>query len=748
MTKKFITLFLILFVSFITAQQDKTKITIERLYRSGDFSSQWFYSVKWLKKGAQYTTLEKSSTVKYGTDLVVYDVKTGNKKILVAANELKPEGSEKTIRIENYFWSPDNKSLLIFTNGKRVWRSNTKGDYWVFDIVAKKLKQIGTGLPVSSLMFAKFSPDNKKIAYVSNNNIYSEDIITGKREQLTTDGTVEIINGTTDWVYEEELQIRDAFRWSPDSKKIAYLQLDASGIGVFNMINNTDSIYSKIIPVQYPKVGTKNSGCKIGVVKVDTKKTVWMKVPGDQRENYISRLEWAANSDEVMIQHLNRKQNKNKVMFCNAVSGNVKIIFTDIDKAWLRSCNDVKWLNNGKEFTWLSDMKGWKQILRISRNGNNIKEITPAGFDVIKILKIDQKNGWIYYIASPENATQKYLFRVDIKGNQKIEKLSPENQKGTHSYSISGDAKYAIHNYSNINTPNVTQLVCLPEHKVIKHLVKNKKLKVAIDELDIKPAEFLKIDIGEEVLDAWIIKPAGFDASKKYPVIFYVYGEPAGQTVLDVFRGRSYLYHQMLAQNGYIVISVDNRGTPAPRGAKFRKCVYRKVGILTSADQAAALKKLKETYSWIDGNRIGIWGWSGGGSMTLNMLFRYPDLYHTGVSVAPVGAQWLYDSIYQERYMGLWSENKEDFIKGSPVTYAKNLKGNLLLIHGTGDDNVHYQNTELVINELIKHGKQFRMFGYPNRSHGIYEGRGTTYHLYTMMFNYFLSNLKSKTEKN
>lgn len=740
MTRRFILLTIFLFGIFLSAQQDDSKITIERMFKSRDFASQRFTSVRWLKDGAKYTSLERSAAVKYGRDLVVSDVKTGEKKVLVAADQLKPEGSEKEIRIEDYFWSPDNKSLLIFTNGKRVWRRNTKGDYWIFELSTKELKQIGVGLPASSLMFAKFSPDNKKIAYVSHNNIYCEEIATGKRVQLTTDGTVEIINGTTDWVYEEELQLRDAFRWSPDSKKIAYLQLDASGIGVFNMINNTDSIYSKIIPVQYPKVGTTNSACKIGVVKLSDKKTTWMKVPGDPRENYISRLEWAANSDEVMIQHLNRKQNKNEVIFCNAASGDIRIIFVDKDKAWLRSCNDVKWLNDGEEFTWLSDMNGWKQILRISREGE-VKEITPLGFDVISIEKIDQKNGWVYYIASPENATQKYLFRVDLAGKQKIEKLSPESQSGTHSYSISGDAKYAIHNFSNMNTPNVTELVSLPDHKVIKHLVENKKLKATVAKLAIKPAEFIKIDIGEEVLDAWVIKPADFDESKKYPVIFHVYGEPAGQTVLDRY-GRSYLYHQMLAQSGYVVVSIDNRGTPAPRGAKFRKCVYRKVGILTSADQASALEKLKSTYSWVDGDRIGIWGWSGGGSMTLNMLFRYPNLYHTGVSVAPVGAQWLYDSIYQERYMGLWSENKEDFIEGSPVTYAKDFKGKLLLIHGTGDDNVHYQNAELVINELIKYGKQFQMFGYPNRSHGIYEGAGTTYHLYTMMFNYFLNNLE------
>lgn len=741
MTRRFILSIIFLFAAFVTAQEDNAKLTLERLFKKYEFSSERFSSVRWLKDGASYTNLEKSSKGISGKDLVVYDVKSGKKEILVAAEDLKVGKGSETIKIENYYWSPDNKSLLIFTNGKRVWRYNTKGDYWVFNLETKKLQQIGKGLPASSLMFAKFSPDNKKVAFVSEHNIYCEDIDSGKRLQLTTDGTKEIINGTTDWVYEEELQLKDAFRWSPDSKKIAYLQLDATGIGVFYMINNTDSIYSKIIPVQYPKVGTKNSACKIGVVKLDNKKTTWMNVPGNPRENYISRLEWAANSDEVMIQHLNRKQNTNRIHFCNAASGEIKTVFVDKDEAWLRSCNDVKWLNNGKEFTWLSDMNGWKQILRISRDGKMVKEITPTGIDVVSILKIDEKNGWVYYIASPENATQRYLFRVDISGNQKIEKLTPENQRGTHSYSISGDAKYAIHTFSNINNPNVVELVSLPEHKVSKTLVENKRLKTKLSQLAISPAEFIKIDIEEEVLDAWVVKPADFDETKKYPVIFLVYGEPAGQTVLDRY-GRSYLYHQMLAQNGYVIISVDNRGTPAPRGAKFRKCVYRKVGVLTSADQAAALTKLKETYNWIDGNRIGIWGWSGGGSMTLNMLFRYPDLYHTGISVAPVGAQWLYDTIYQERYMGLWNENKEDFIEGSPVTYAKNLKGNLLLIHGTGDDNVHYQNAELVMNELIKYGKQFQMFGYPNRSHGIYEGAGTTYHLYTMMFNYFLDNLE------
>lgn len=725
----------------LLAQPAAEPLTVERIFNSGEFRSESFGNVRWLEDASGYTTLERSAENPGFTDLVKYSAGSMQKSILVKASEMIPQGKERPVRIENYSWSPDNSKLLIFTNGRRVWRYNTRGDYWVLDLQTRKLEQVGKSMPASSLMFAKFSPDGTQIAYVSNNNIYTEELSSGKIIPLTRDGSQTIINGTTDWVYEEEFHLRDAFSWSPDGKKIAYLQFDASGIGVYHMINTTDSIYPRIIPVQYPKVGTTNSACLLGVVLTTTGETRWMQVPGDERNNYIARLGWAANSEEVMIQRLNRQQNRNEVMFCNAYTTEVHTVFTDLNQAWLDVCDDVIWLGKDREFTWLSERDGWAQLLRIQRDGKKVHPITPPGMDVISVLKIDEKSGWVYFIASPENPTQRYLYRTDIRGRQKPRRLSPENLPGTHSYNISADGAYAFHTYSNFSTPPVTSLISLPDHKIIRTFTDNRNLKEKLEGLQLSAAEFFRVRTPEVELDGYMIRPPDFDPSKKYPVLFHVYGEPASQTVLDRFGGQRMLFHQMLAQQGYVVMSVDNRGTPSPRGADFRKSIYGQIGIINARDQAQATKALLEQHAWMDPDRLGVWGWSGGGSMTLNLLFQYPEIYKAGVSIAPVGAQWFYDTIYQERYMGLIEDNREGYVQGSPLTHAANLEGKLLLIHGTGDDNVHYQNAEVVINELIRHNKQFSMFAYPNRSHGISEGPGTTLHLYNMISSFIKENL-------
>lgn len=737
---KRIVIFCILFLWTWGISQDNGILSLNSIFKDAEFISEYFMNIKWSNDSKGFTTLEKSE-IKGFKNIVFYDAKSNSKKILLSAKELIPQGSDKPVYIEDYQFTEDNNYVLIFTNSKRVWRDNTKGDYWIFDIKKKNLRQIGEPLPASSLMFAKFSPDMKRIAYVCNNNIYSENIEDGVIVKLTFDGSETIINGTTDWVYEEELHYRDAFYWNSESNKIVYLQLNAEGIGVFNMINYTDSIYSKIIPIQYPKVGTKNSACRAGVVDIFTKETVWMKIEGDQRNNYLARITWAANPGEVLVQQLNRKQNQNSLLLCNALTGDVKNIYTDKDECWLKPCDDLIWLEKGKSFTFLSERSGWTQLYKISRNGESVKELTPSGMDVINIVKIDEKNDLVYFYASPKNATQKFLFKTDMSGRKKIEKITP-SERGFHSYTISADGTMAIHSFSDFDTPSNTELVTLPDHKSVRYYVENKKLKEKLNTLKISKGEFEKIKTDDAELDCWIIKPFNFDKNKKYPVFVHVYGENASQTVIDRYGGAGYLWHQMLAQKGYIVLSIDNRGTPAPKGREFKKSIYKKVGILSSEDQYKGLTKLLDTYNWMDKDRVGIWGWSGGGSMTLNMLFRYPDLYKMGISVAPVTNQLLYDTIYQERYMSLPDDNLEGYKNGSPITYAHQLKGDLLLIHGTGDDNVHYQNSEVLINELVKHNKQFTMFAYPNRSHGIYEGEGTTLHLYTMMTNYLLNHLK------
>ncbi len=743
--KLLILLIIFYYIQPVLAQEkkeDKSIITLERLFERGSFSSERFGPVRFLDNGKGYTSLESSEDVKDARDIIKYDTESGDREILVSASLLIPEDDTTALAISNYEWSPDKNMLLIFTNTARVWRYNTRGDYWVLNLSTKKLMKLGGNAPESSLMFTKFSPDNKKVAYVSEHNVFVQNLSDGKITQLTFDGSKTTINGTFDWVYEEELDDRDGFRWSPDSKHIAYWQLDASGIGEFLMINTTDSIYSYTIPVQYPKAGTTNSACKVGVVSADGGETIWMKVPGDSRNNYIARMDWTGNSDEIYVQHLNRLQNKLDIMLCDIKSGDTKIILTENDKAWIDVNDDMHWFNDGKNFTWVSERDGWRHVYDVSRDGENVKLLTPGNFDVIAIESIDFDNGWIYYIASPENPTQRYLFRVSLDGKGTIEQITPKELSGTNSYQVSDGSNYAIHNFSNINTPNTTDLVELPSHKVVRSLVTNEKLKETINALKKLPVEFFKVDIGNNLkLDGWMVKPPNFDPEKKYPVLYYLYGHPAAQTVVDRWGGFNYLWYLMLAQHGYIVMSVDNRGTPAPRGREFRKYLYKNVGGVTSKDQADAMKGIIDNYSFVDATRIGVWGWSGGAVSTLNLMFRYPDIFNTGMAVAPVTDERLYDTIYSERYMGLPADNADGYKESAPLTYAHQLKGNLLVVHGSGDDNVHYQNTERLINELVKYNKTFSMMEYPNRSHGIYEGAGTRLHLYTLLTNYLYHNL-------
>ncbi len=737
----FLFVFIFLFLPSLSAyaqQADSSSfITLQRIYHTRAFASQRFGPARWLGDGSGYTTLEPSKTVKGGTDIIKYDAATGKRSILVPAEKLIPAGRKKPLEIDNYEWSANRRELLIFTNTKKVWRYHTRGDYWVLNLETDNLFQLGGDAPPSTLMFATFSPDGSKVAYVVKHNLYVQDLSSHKITQLTFDGSPTMINGTSDWVYEEELDIRNGFRWSPDSKHIAYWHLNADSVGVFLLINDTDSLYSFTKPVRYPKVGTDNSAAKVGVVSANGGKTTWMKIPGNPRNNYIVRMYWDPDSKHVVVEHMNRLQNRNQVLLCDAASGNIRTVFTDSDKAWVDVNDDFHWLKDGKHFTWVSERDGWRHVYIVSVNDGSLKLVTPGNFDVINVESIDQDHGWIYFIASPHNATQRYLYRMPLNGSGKLERITPQNEPGTHSYQISPNSEWAIHRYSSFDTPPIVNLVHLPDHKVYQTLVANTKLKATLDKLKRKPVEFFKVNIGNGVkLDGFCIKPYNFSPHKKYPVLFYVYGEPAGQTVLDRWMGNTYLWHEMLAQEGYIIMSVDNRGTPAPKGRAWRKSIYRQIGILAPKDQANALKALEKARPYMDSHRIAIWGWSGGGSMTLNMLFRYPDLYQTGMSIAPVTNQRNYDTIYQERYMGLPKDNPEGYKYGSPITYAQNLKGNLLIVAGSGDDNVHYQNTEQLVNKLISLDKPFRMMVYPNRTHSIYLGKNTRLHLFSLLTRY------------
>lgn len=743
--RTFITLLLLTALASQAAaqQSDPSILTLDRLYGSTEFVSQTLGPVRWLDDGAGYTRLEPSGTVKDGRDIVRYDAETGRREVLVAAERFVPSGSSTPLAIDNYAWSPGGKLLLIFTNTQRVWRQNTRGDYWILSLGSGKLTKLGGEAKPSTLMFAKFSPDGTRVGYVRENNIYVESLADNRITKLTNDGSRTIINGTFDWVYEEELDLRDGWRWSPDGNHIAYWQLDAAGVRDFYLINNTDSLYPAIIPVQYPKAGEQNSAARVGILSAQGGATRWLDVPGDPRNHYIARMDWAANSDEVALQQLNRLQNTNLVMLGDRRTGRVRTILTERDDAWVDvDSDDINWLDGGKRFLWVSERDGWRHAYTVSRVGTSIKLITPGAFDLTSVESVDEAGGWLYYRASPENATQRYLYRAALDGSGKQERLSPANQPGTHSYNIAPRAGCAFHSYSAFGKPPRTELVRLPGHASLRPVVDNAAVIEKVSKLRSGSREFFRVDVGGGIqLDGWMIKPPGFDPSKRYPVLFHVYGEPAGQTVLDAWGSNNYLWHLMLSQQGYIVVSVDNRGTPSPRGRAWRKIVYRQIGVLASQEQAAAAKAIIDRWKFVDATRIGIWGWSGGGSMTLNMMFRHPEIYKTGMSVAPVANQRYYDTIYQERYMGLPQQNAEDYKLGSPITFADKLRGNLLLVHGTGDDNVHYQNTEALINALVTANKPFTLMSYPNRTHSISEGANTTRHLFELLTRYLRENL-------
>jgi dipeptidyl-peptidase-4 len=694
--------------------------------------------IKWNKAGNGYYQFEEG-------ELGLYTLPKQTKTVILSKKQLTPEGKTAALPVQSFSFTADDKKILLFANTKKVWRYKTRGDYFVFDTNTGTLTKLGKNRPASSLMFAKFSPDGAKVAYVSEYNLYIEDLASGNVQQLTMDGNRKFINGTFDWVYEEEFFCRDGFRWSPDSKHIAYWQIDARKTKDYLMVDNTDSIYPFAVPVEYPIAGEPPSPFKIGVVDIASAKTQWMDIPTDNvLQSYVPRMEWAANNNELIVQHLNRYQNQSDLMLCNAQTGASQVIYTEKDSAWIDiqplwdedySYGGWDWLSGGKEFIWASEKDGWRHLYRVTRDGKKEVKITNGDYDVMNISAIDEKNGYVYFLASPTNATQKYLYRTKLNGKGPAERVSPANQAGTHEYDLSPTATYAQHIFSNIATPFTVEMISLPDHKGLNG---ENAVNDAVANADKNSGvEFFKVKTEEGVeMDGWMVKPKNFDPNKKYPVVFYVYTEPWGQNVKDQFgAANAWLYRGDMAADGYVYISIDNRGTPVPKGRSWRKVIYRNIGTINIRDQAMAAK---EVFKWpfIDTARTAVWGWSGGGSATLNLLFQFPEIYKTGISIAAVGSIFTYDNIYQERYMGLPQENAADYTQGSSVTHAKNLKGNLLYIHGTGDDNVHFQNAELLVNELVKNNKQFQFMSYPNRTHSISEGAGTRVHLSTLYTTY------------
>jgi dipeptidyl-peptidase-4 len=723
--------------------QDNSILTVDRIFgKPEEFATEVWGPAYWLKDSSAYTTLELSEQYPDAKDLVRYSPESGQREIIVHAESLIPSDQSTPLKVKDYAFSPGFDKILIFTNSKRVWRLETRGDCWVLDRESGALTKLGGEAEPSTLMFATFSPDGQRVAYVCQNNLYVQSLDGLEITQLTSDGSATTINGTADWVNEEEFHLRNGLRWSPDGEFIAYWQFDATGVRDFQLVNYTDQLYPKITSYSYPKVGETNSACNVGVIKSTGGATLWFQPNDDPRNHYIPRMEWSQDSKQVLFQHLNRLQNTNQVLAGDPLTGELQLVLTDCDDAWVEVMDQWRWIENASRFLWLSERDGWQHLYAVSLASKEISLLTPGAYDVVSIAGIDELEGCVYFIASPENPTQRYLYRVPLDGAGDAVRVSPQDQQGTHTYDFSKDGKWAFHTYSSFGKPPHVDLVHLPDHKAVRVMAGNQKLLDKLAELTPCHNEFFRIPISDcEPLDAWCIKPPDFDPTKLYPLLIHVYGEPAGTTVNDKWGGEQYLWHSMIAQKGYIVISIDNRGTPSPRGRAWRKSVYRQIGILASQDQAAATREILRDRPYIDANRVGIWGWSGGGSMSLNAIFRYPDLYKTAMAVAFIANQRFYDTIYQERYMGLPADNEEGFKNGSPVTHAHQLQGNLLVVYGTRDDNCHYQNCEVMINELINHNKQFSQVSYPNCGHGLDEGENTKRHLYGTLARYLGDNV-------
>ncbi len=716
---------------------------IERIFGPGrEFEAKSFGPARWRDDSRSYTTLEASTAVKGAKEIVRWDAATGQREVVVTAAQLTPPKPDaKPLTIDDYVWSKDERWLLIYTNSQRVWRQKNRGDYWVLEVRTGKLRQLGGNAPAASLMFAKFSPDSTRVAYAHGGNLHVEQLDSGKITQLTRDGSPTLTNGTPDWVNEEELAIRDAFRWSEDGKSIAFYQFDASGVGEFILVNTTAALYPQLTRIPFPKVGTTNSAVRIGVVPARGGTVRWMNLPGDLRQNYVARLSWTTDTHQLVLHRLNRLQNQLDVYLGDARSGELTPFFQDTDAAWVSVREGVQWTRDSRTLLILSDRDGWQRAYAVSRADRSVRALTPAGADAISLVGTDADDTWLYYLASPEDATQRLLYRCRLDGTGTAERITPAAQPGTHSFTLSPDGRYAFHTWSRQAQPAVTTLIRLPGHEVVRPLEENRALRENAAAL-VRPPEFFKVEAAPGVsLDGWMLKPRDFDPARKYPVILFVYGEAGSVTVTDAWGGQRQLFHFALADAGYIVLSLDNRGTPAPKGRTWRKASHGIGNAVAVEDLPVAMKNLLRQRPYLDAARVGVWGHSGGGANTLNLLFRAPDVFHVGVSTAPVTDTRYYDTIYQERYQGLPSQNENGYRIASPLHFAEGLRGKLLLIHGIADDNVHFQHSELLINRLVELQKQFDLMVYPNGSHSLNEGKGYALHRYRTTARYFQTHL-------
>ncbi|GLC24045.1 S9 family peptidase [Roseisolibacter agri] len=766
------------FVPALGAQQpaaDTRRLTVERIFGGRELTPFGAPGVRWMKDGRSYVAARAAEGGR-GTELVRVDALTGAATVLVPASVLV-DARGQPIAVEELELSPDERKALLFSNSVRVWRTNTRGTYHVVDFDARRVIPIaiittpGTGasraadsMPAPALgqnptasslpsfigrglasgaadpdlqQFAKFSPDSRSVAYVRANDLWVKDLASGAVTRLTTDGSDDVINGTTDWVYEEELGLQDAFRWSPDSRRLAYWRFDQHAVPAFPMVNETAEQYPLVSVLRYPKAGAPNSRVTVGVVAAAGGPTKWMDV-GPDTGQYVARMEWV-DADSIAVQRLPRKQDRLDLLLVSATTGRARTVLTDRDSAYVDVEGEaVRWLDGRRRFLYRSDRGGWRGWWLYDRSGRLIRQVTPNGADHLSVAGVDERAGVAYVTAAAPTPTERNLYRCALAG------AAPSctrvtAQPGTHAVDVAPGARWAIDTWSRLGRPPVVTLHELPAMRTVRTLEDNAAVAQRLAALELAAPQFLRVPMADGTqLDAYRLVPPRFDSTQAHPVLMYVYGGPAAPQVNDAWSGTRFLWHQMLAQQGYVVLVVDNRGA-AWRGRDFRKLTQYRLGVQESSDQIEAARWVARQ-PWADAKRVGIWGWSYGGYMTALSLARGGSVFKAGIAVAPVVDWRFYDTIYTERFMWTPQENPNGYQLSAVGSYVNNLTARLLLVHGTGDDNVHPQNSTVLADLLQQAGKPFTMMLYPNRTHSISGGR-TQVHLFDTFTRFVLENL-------
>jgi len=721
---KYSILFLLCLPAFFVSAQTKP-ITVEDIWKDYTFYARSVPGFNFQKDGRHYTRKEEDKVVQY-------DLLTGAKtKVLLDAKTLSSTGDfDQTFN--RYSFSNNEGKMLLSSNLESIYRHSTKGNFYVLDRKSKELSPLGRKEKMS---LATFSPDERKVAFVRDNNLFSKDLESKETRQITSDGKVnEIINGMADWVYEEEFGKTKAFAWSPNGDQLAFVRYDETEVKEFIMTIHNDDAYPEYQKFKYPKVGEENSKVSVHVFNFSTGKVVKMDL-GEMNDQYVPRIKWTHDNHGLVVFKMNRHQNKLKLLLADSRTGETKTLLEEANDYYIDITDDLKFLKDKKYFVWTSEKSGFNHIYLYDMTGKLVRQITNGNYDVTRLYGVDEVNKMVYFQAAEQSPLERQIYSVDMDGKNK-KNLTPAS--GTNSAQFSSTFDYFVNTFSPANTPP-TFTVYDRSGKEIRVIEDNKKLIKVQGDYGTQEVVFSKIKnaAGDE-LNAWTVKPPNFDPSKKYPVFMYVYGGPGSQTVKNSYGGNNYWWFQMLAQKGYIVVSVDNRGTGA-RGEKFKKMTYQQLGKFETEDQIAVAKYLA-SQSYVDGDRIGIFGWSYGGYMSSLAILKGNDVFKTAIAVAPVTNWKWYDTIYTERYMRTDDENPEGYKENSPVYFADQLKGNYLLVHGNADDNVHFQNSAEMANALIKANKQFDTYFYPNRNHGIF-GNNARLHLYTKMTNFLLEKL-------